>query len=44
MLASSQMATVVSAYAPTFDAQDEVKEAFYADLDNILTKVREEES
>ncbi|KAJ3593857.1 hypothetical protein NHX12_006191 [Muraenolepis orangiensis] len=35
MLASSQMATVISAYAPTLDAQDEVKEAFYADLKSI---------
>lgn len=35
MLASSQMATVIGAYAPTLDAQ----EAFYADLDKILSKV-----
>lgn len=38
MLASSQMAT-----APTLDAQDEVKEAFYADLDKNLSKVPKED-
>ncbi|KAJ3606704.1 hypothetical protein NHX12_026223 [Muraenolepis orangiensis] len=43
MLASSQMATVISAYAPTLDAQDEVKEAFYADLDKILSEVPKED-
>ncbi|KAK0142398.1 Craniofacial development protein 2 [Merluccius polli] len=43
MLASSQMATVVSAYAPTLDAQQDVKEAFYADLDTILSKVPKED-
>lgn len=43
MLASSQMATVISAYAPTLDAQDEVKEAFYADLDKILFEVPKED-
>ncbi len=42
MITSSQMATVISAYALTLDAQDEVKETFYADLDNILTKVPKE--
>lgn len=43
MLASSQMATVISAYTPTLDAQDEVKEAFYADLDKILSEVPKED-
>lgn len=38
MLASSQMAT-----APTLDAQDEVKEAFYADLDKNLSEVPKED-
>ncbi|KAI4798729.1 hypothetical protein KUCAC02_020531, partial [Chaenocephalus aceratus] len=38
MLASSQMATVISAYAPTLDAQDEVKEAFHAVLYTILSE------
>ena len=43
MLASSQMATVISAYAPTLDAQEDVKEAFYADLDTILSEVPKED-
>lgn len=43
MLACNQKATVVSAYAPTLNAQDEVKETFYAELDNILTKVPKED-
>ena len=43
VLASSQMATVISAYAPTLDAQEDVKEAFYADLDTILSKVPKED-
>ncbi len=43
MLASSQMATVISAYAPTLDAQDEVEEAYYADLDKILSEVPKED-
>ncbi|KAJ4934647.1 hypothetical protein JOQ06_007432 [Pogonophryne albipinna] len=43
MLASSQMVTVISAYAPTLDAQDEVKEAFYADLYKILSEVPKED-
>ncbi|KAK0147897.1 Craniofacial development protein 2 [Merluccius polli] len=43
MLASSQMATVISAYAPTLDAQDEVKETFYADLEKTLSKVPKED-
>ncbi|XP_062862816.1 uncharacterized protein LOC134324867 [Trichomycterus rosablanca] len=43
MLASSQMATVISVYAPTLDAQDKVKEAFYADLDKILSEVPKED-
>ncbi|KAJ4947020.1 hypothetical protein JOQ06_009062 [Pogonophryne albipinna] len=37
------MATVISAYAPTLDAQDEVKEAFYADLDKTLSEVPKED-
>ena len=43
ILAGGQKATVVSAYAPTLDSQDEAKEAFYADLDNILTQVPKED-
>lgn len=37
------MATVISAYAPTLDAQAEVKVAFWADLDKILSKVPKQE-
>lgn len=37
------MATVISAYAPTLDAQDEVKETFYADLDKTLSKIPKED-
>eukprot|EP00064_Thunnus_orientalis_P015556 superscaffoldBa00002902_g15610 len=38
-LDSNQMATVVSAYVPTLDSQEDVKEAFYASLDNILSGI-----
>ena len=34
-LSNNQMATAVSAYAPTLDSQDEDKEAFYATLDQL---------
>ena len=37
------MATVVSAYAPTLDSQDDIKEAFYASLDNILSAIPKED-
>lgn len=43
MLASSQMATVISAYAPTLDAKDDVKDTFYADPDKILFEVPKED-
>ena len=33
----NQYATVICAYAPTLDADDEVKEVFYSELDEILT-------
>lgn len=36
-LAKDQHATVISAYAPTLDATDEVKEDFYSKLDTILS-------
>lgn len=38
-LDSNQMAIVVSAYAATLDSQDDVKEAFCASLDNILSGI-----
>ena len=37
------MATVVSAYAPTLDSQDDIKEAFYASRDNILSAIPKED-
>ena len=37
-LAHNQHMTVISAYAPTLDADDEVKEAFYAALHKILNE------
>lgn len=42
MFASSQMATVISAYTPTLDTQNEVK-VFNADLDKILSEVPKED-
>lgn len=42
-LDSNQMAPVVSAYAPTLDSQEDVKEAFYASLDNILSGIPKED-
>ncbi|XP_076043761.1 uncharacterized protein LOC143026864 [Oratosquilla oratoria] len=38
-LVKSQQATIISAYAPTLDAEDLVKEEFYSQLDNILSAV-----
>ena len=37
----SRQATMISAHAPTLDATDEDKEMFFAQLDNILTTIRE---
>ena len=42
--ANSSYATMISAYAPTLDAEDVVKESFYADLDRILTSVPNNDS
>lgn len=42
-LDSNQMATVVSAYAPTLKSQDNIKEAFYASLENILSAIPKED-
>lgn len=38
MLANNQMVTVVSAYAPT-DSEEELKETFYACLDQTLARI-----
>lgn len=42
-LDSNEMASVVSAYAPTLNSQDDVKEAFYARLENILSAIPKED-
>ncbi len=39
VLANNQIATVVSAYAPTLDSEEEVKETFYACLDETLSRI-----
>ncbi|XP_076031048.1 uncharacterized protein LOC143019264 [Oratosquilla oratoria] len=38
-LQKNQSTTIISAYAPTLDAEDEVKEYFYAQLDNIISSI-----
>uniref|UniRef100_H2ZW08 Endonuclease/exonuclease/phosphatase domain-containing protein n=1 Tax=Latimeria chalumnae TaxID=7897 RepID=H2ZW08_LATCH len=42
-LANNSSATVISAYAPTLAAEEEQKEQFYADLDEILTIIPKED-
>uniref|UniRef100_H3AWN5 Endonuclease/exonuclease/phosphatase domain-containing protein n=1 Tax=Latimeria chalumnae TaxID=7897 RepID=H3AWN5_LATCH len=42
-LANNLSATVISAYAPTLAAEEEQKEQFYADLDEILTIILKED-
>uniref|UniRef100_H3BF20 Endonuclease/exonuclease/phosphatase domain-containing protein n=1 Tax=Latimeria chalumnae TaxID=7897 RepID=H3BF20_LATCH len=42
-LANNSFATVISAYAPTLAAEEEQKEQFYADLDEILTIILKED-
>uniref|UniRef100_H3AJS3 Endonuclease/exonuclease/phosphatase domain-containing protein n=1 Tax=Latimeria chalumnae TaxID=7897 RepID=H3AJS3_LATCH len=42
-LANNSSATVISAYAPTLAAEEEQKEQFYADLDEILTIILKED-
>ena len=43
-LVDFRQATMISAYSPTLDATDEDKEMFYAQLDTILTAIRESEN
>lgn len=38
-LNDNQWATIISAYAPTLDADDNIKEAFYANLEDILSGI-----
>uniref|UniRef100_H2ZRY8 Endonuclease/exonuclease/phosphatase domain-containing protein n=1 Tax=Latimeria chalumnae TaxID=7897 RepID=H2ZRY8_LATCH len=42
-LANNSSATVISTYAPTLAAEEEQKEQFYADLDEILTIILKED-
>ncbi|KAL2090150.1 hypothetical protein ACEWY4_014838 [Coilia grayii] len=42
-LSNNQLTTVVSAYAPTLDSQDEDKETFYAALDQVLSNIPKED-
>ncbi len=39
VLTNNQIATVVSAYAPTLNSEEEVKETFYACLDETLSRI-----
>ena len=38
-LSRDQFATIISAYAPTMDAEEDVKEVFYSQLDQILSNI-----
>lgn len=38
-LNGDQHATVICAYAPTLDSDDDIKETFYSDLDDILSNI-----
>lgn len=40
---NGQFGNVISAYAPTLDASNETREAFYAELDKILAKLKSTE-
>lgn len=43
VFANNQMAAVLSAYAPTLDSDKEVKESFYACLDEMLARIPKED-
>nr|XP_049577518.1 craniofacial development protein 2-like [Syngnathus scovelli] len=43
VLANNQTATVLSAYAPTLISDEDKKEAFYACLDEVLSKIPKED-
>ncbi len=38
-LAKGRYATLISAYAPTLDAEESIKDAFYESIDTVLLKV-----
>ncbi|KYO23545.1 hypothetical protein Y1Q_0010108 [Alligator mississippiensis] len=38
-LSQNQRATVISAYTPTLDSHEEVKESFYSDLNSALASI-----
>ncbi len=38
-LGKGHYATLISAYAPTLDAEEGIKDAFYESLDTVLLKV-----
>ncbi len=42
VIANNQIATVVSAYTPPLDSKEEVKETFYACLDETLLRIPKE--
>lgn len=42
-LDKDQGATVICAYAPTLDAEEETKEVFYATLNNILADIHKDD-
>ena len=42
-LDKDQSATVICAYAPTLDAEEETKEVFYATLNNILANIHKDD-
>ncbi|CAI5799366.1 Hypothetical predicted protein [Podarcis lilfordi] len=42
-LTKNQQATIISAYAPTLDADEDIKEIFYCQLDAILSETPKED-
>uniref|UniRef100_H3AI42 Endonuclease/exonuclease/phosphatase domain-containing protein n=1 Tax=Latimeria chalumnae TaxID=7897 RepID=H3AI42_LATCH len=40
-LVGNRYATIISVYAPTLDADDEIKEEFYSNLDQVLSGIPE---
>uniref|UniRef100_G1KZB9 Endonuclease/exonuclease/phosphatase domain-containing protein n=1 Tax=Anolis carolinensis TaxID=28377 RepID=G1KZB9_ANOCA len=42
-LAKKQQATIISAYAPTLDADEDLKENFYCQLDTVLLEIPKED-